>query len=636
MNPASPDGAFLAVRVVPDVTGVDRSFLYLVDAALEIRVGTIVRVSLAGRKVRSWVIAVGVEVPPGIECKPIEGIVSLALDETGVELAHFAALRYAGWLRPFLLAGSPVRNVRNVVAREHTGNDSRPTPSAEVGSSVAPDLSDPVVVETLRLLESGTVVLSLPPNAQRLVVVEAFLSMLGARSRFAESLLVLVPEHRDVEMLSRRLRQRGYRCATLPDDYQLALEGVTVVIGTRNAAFSPVRNLGGILVLDIHSESYTGQRAPTWNAAVIARERARLASVPLLMTSPCPPLALTGTEPPAEFERQFQRAHWPAIDIIDRRMDDPRSGLYSPELARTIRQALSDDERQVVCVLHRIGRLRLLACNACGEIARCGACAGAMQQRERAAQGSATLLTCASCGATRPVVCASCGSSVLKTLRVGAARAAEELSALVGVETQLVTGENRGTKGAELGSPTARVLVGTEAVLHRVRAASLVVMLDFDQHLLAPRFVAAEEALSLIALAGRLVGGRGVRTSSNFTRRLVIQSRLPGHVVLQAAISGDPGLVREDELIRRKEARLPPFSAIALLSGVRAAEVSDRLSADLEVEVFPYDETSPPKTAPLAARYLVRAASTEELCRSLERAQARGQEVRIEVDPTSI
>ena len=633
MTAAPPEGAFLAVRVVPDVSGVDRTFLYLVEASPEIRVGTIVRVNLAGRKVRAWVIAVGVEVPPGIECKPIEGIVSLALDEQCVALAHFASFRYAGWLRPFLLAGSPVRNVS---AKECSRGETRPTAQSDASALPTPDAGDPVVTKILHLLGSGSTVLVLPPNAQRLFVVEAFLSLLDARSRPAKSLLVLVPEHRDVETLSRHLRQRGYPCATLPDDYQIALGGVTVVIGTRNAAFSPVGDLGGILVLDIHSESYTGQRAPTWNAAIIARERARLASVPLLMTSPCPPLAVTGTEPPADFGLPYQRAHWPAIDIIDRRMDDPRSGLYTPDLARIIRQALEDDERQVVCVLHRVGRLRLLACNACGEIARCIVCAGAMQQRERAEAGMASQLTCASCGARRPVVCAACGSSALKTLRVGVARAAEELSALVGVETQLVTGERRGKASAASAVPSARVLVGTEAVLHRARAASLVVMLDFDQHLLAPRFAAAEEALALVALAGRLVGARASRSGSRFTRRVVIQSRLPGHVVLRAATGGDPRLVREDELARRKEARLPPFAALALLSGSGAGELGDRLARDGAVEAFPFEESSPVNSARLAVQYLVRAANTEELCGALDRARTLRHEVRIEVDPTSI
>jgi len=630
---ASPDGAFEAVRVVPDVSGIDRTFLYLVAVSSEIRVGTIVRVKLAGRKVRAWVIEVGAEVPDGIECNPIEGVIAPALDAAGVELAHFGAFRYSGWLRPFLLAGSPTGKV---VKRDHPSQE-EPAPRMVRERPAAPaGADDPVMRETIAMLESGRVFLSLPPNAPRLMVVEAFLSMLVARSRPAKSLLVLVPEHRDVETLARHLRQRSYPCATLPDEYQIALDDVAVVIGTRNAAFARVADLGGILVLDIHAESFTAQRAPTWNAAVIARQRARLCSIPLIMTSPCPPLALTGTEPVVEFEKHFQRSHWPAIEIIDRRMDDPRSGLYSPELARIIKQALSDDGRQVVCVLHRTGRLRLLACNACGEIARCVSCSGAMQQRELAESGRARLLTCASCGATRPIVCFLCGSSVLKTLRVGAARAAEELSALVGVETRLVTGESRGKRGDEPSHLSARVLVGTEAVLHRARAASLVVMLDFDQHLLAPRFVAAEESLALIALAGRLVGARGIRSGSGFTRRLVIQSRLPGHVVLKSATAGDPEFVRVDELARRSEARLPPFSAIALLSGARAAEVSSLLDAIPDVEVFSDAGSSPAKKTEVSGHFLVRARTTEELCRALEQARARGHEVRIEVDPSSI
>ena len=620
-----------AVSVVPDVTGVDRTFVYLAEAGIGI--GTIVRVNLAGRKVRGWVVAVGVEVPDGIECRPIEAVVSFALDEAVISLAHFAAFRYAGWLRPFLLAGSPVRNI---VSTEQASTPSRRQVVAEDATPFAFDTADPVVVETLRALACERVVLSLPPNAQRLLVVEAFSSMLRARSRRGASLLVLVPEHRDAQTLARHLRQRGHRCATFPDDYLPAREGVAVVIGTRNAAFAPVSNLGGILVLDIHSESYTGQRAPTWNAAVIARERARRASVPILMTSPCPPVALTGIEEPERFARQFQRANWPVIEVVDRRMDDPRSGLYTPDLARIIRHALSDDERQVVCVLHRVGRLRLLACSACGEIARCGRCAGAMQQRERAERGVATMLTCATCESTRPVICASCGSTALKTLRVGVSRAAEELAALVGVATQLVTGEHQRERSREPKESEARVLVGTEAVLHRVRAASLVVLLDFDQHLLAPRFAAAEEALALVALAGRLVGARGLRSTSSFTRRLVIQSRMPDHVVLRAATGGDPDLVREDELVRRREARLPPFSAIALVSGERSDEVSERLAADSRLEVFPFASSHPTGDAGASTRHLVRARTIAELCGAIEASSVRGPGVRIEVDPRSI
>ncbi len=70
------------------------------------------------------------------------------------------------------------------------------------------------------------------------------------------------------------------------------------------------------------------------------------------------------------------------------------------------------------------------------------------------------------------------------------------------------------------------MLIGTEAVLHRARRASLVVFLDFDQELLAPRYLAAEQAMALLVRAGRLVGPRNA--AGAFARRVVVQTRLPG------------------------------------------------------------------------------------------------------------
>jgi len=76
-------------------------------------------------------------------------------------------------------------------------------------------------------------------------------------------------------------------------------------------------------------------------------------------------------------------------------------------------------------------------------------------------------------------------------------------------ELEALTGRPVGEVTAETGPlPSAAVLVGTEAVLHRVGPVDGVAFLDFDQELLAPRFRAAEEALALLARASRLVGGR--------------------------------------------------------------------------------------------------------------------------------
>ena len=98
----------------------------------------------------------------------------------------------------------------------------------------------------------------------------------------------------------------------------------------------------------------------------------------------------------------------------------------------------------------------------------------------------------------------SCGPTRPRIVRPGVARVREDLAALTGLEVAEV---GRASSGARLRAlPDAPVLIGTEAVLHRAGSASMVVFPDFDHELLAPRYRAGEQALALLALASRLVG----------------------------------------------------------------------------------------------------------------------------------
>jgi primosomal protein N' (replication factor Y) len=246
-----------------------------------------------------------------------------------------------------------------------------------------------------------------------------------------------------------------------------------------------------------------------------------------------------------------------------------------------------------------------LACAACGEIARCTTCGRPVEQDDDG-------LRCRGCGTTRPVVCAACGGTRLKVLRAGVSRVREELAALLGVEV----GEVAGDTGDAV--PETPVLVGTEAVLHRVRRAAAVVFLDFDQHLLAPRFTAAEESLALLARAGRLVGGRGAPGAGP----VLVQTRLPDHPVLAAAVAGDPG--RVDERPLREELDLPPFAALAVVSGDAAAPYCAALGRMAGV-----------MTADLGdGRWLVRAPDHRTLCDALATTPRPAGRLRVTVDPT--
>jgi primosomal protein N' (replication factor Y) len=166
-------------------------------------------------------------------------------------------------------------------------------------------------------------------------------------------------------------------------------------------------------------------------------------------------------------------------------------------------------------------------------------------------------------------VCGACGSTRLKALRIGTARAREDLERLAGRPVGEVNATTR-----EL--PTTEVLVGTEAVLRRLDPSSgvnAVAFLDFDQELLAPRIRAGSEALALLALASRLVRGRSGRT--------LVQTRVPDHPVLLAAMRADPSLAEEVEL--RRSLSFPPFGAVALVHGSAAASYVAQLAPPVQV-----------------------------------------------------
>jgi primosomal protein N' (replication factor Y) len=207
-----------------------------------------------------------------------------------------------------------------------------------------------------------------------------------------------------------------------------------------------------------------------------------------------------------------------------------------------------------------------------------------------------------------------CGATKLKLLRIGTARAAEELSALIGEDVGEVTGESTAV-------PTTKTIVGTEAVLHRVGRADLVVFVDLDAELSAPRYQANEEAIALLARASRIVRGR---TESG---GVLVQTRQPEHPVLKAAVTAEPERLTSADVQMRRDLALPPFSAVAQISGDAAPAYVERLAGQIGVEVVGPDNRD---------AYLVRAPDHQTLCDALAATEKTAGRLRISVDPTRI
>ncbi|MGQ0519988.1 MAG: hypothetical protein ACT4PX_02405 [Actinomycetota bacterium] len=567
------------VRVLPDVPALDKEFDYTVPPGLDagVRVGTLVRVTLQGRRVEGWVVADGVAPPAGVRLQPLAKVTGWGPPEPLVDLARWAAWRWAGPVRPVLRAASPPGAVRGLPAPAREGPPPRPP-------AFGPGDADGLAGEALA---RDRAVVRLPPAADPYPFVAAAAGLGDA--------VILTPSVADAALLARRLGRAGVPVALAPRDWARAAAGGSVVVGARAAAWSPSPAPAAVVVLDAHDEAYQEERVPTWNAWQVAAERARRAGVPCVLVSPCPTLEQLAWGPLLSPSRATERAGWPVVEVVDRRRDDPRSGLYSARVVAVLREG-----RRVACILNRKGRARLVACASCGELLRCEHCAGAMEQ---AGDG----LGCRACARERPAVCQGCGSSSLRRLRPGVTRAREELEALAGRPVAEVTGDS-----SEL--PGAAVLVGTEALLHRLSAADAVVFLDFDQELLAPRFRAGEQALALLARAARLVGGR------DGGGRIVVQTRVPDAEVLRAAVHADPGRFSAAEAERRAERRLPPASALAVASGDAAAFVA---ALPPSVEAM----------GPADGRWLLRAADPAALADALAATPRTGARLRLEVDP---
>ncbi len=595
-----PEPGDVAVRVRPDVSGLDKEFDYLVPQAMTERltIGAMVRIELNRRNVAGWVTEIGAEPPPGVVLRPITKISSVGPSGDLIDLARWAAHRWSGRVATILKTASPPRMVPSLPATASTavpgatstGAQAHDLPPSGIAASPVPETAPPIVVRVAPADDLTPLLVDICGRGNTLVVT---------------------PRLRQATVLAGGLRRRGLNTRVHPGDWAAAAGRGGVVIGARSAVWARIPDLQTIVVVDEHDEGLQEERNPTWNARDVAIERAARAGIDCYLISPAPSLAAVRLSDGVvqRSGREHERAGWPIVELIDRRDDEPgRGGLFSSRMAELMREG-----GKVLAVLNRKGRAVMLACTMCGELARTEDGEHLMIEREGHLLAPAT-------GEERPLVCANCASTSLKRLRLGVTRAAEELSALVGEPVDELTAgtEASANNSGPRPSSRSRVVVGTEAALHQLQAADTVVFLDFDQELLAPRYRSAEQAMGLLVLAARLTGGR--REGG----RIAVQTRTPEHRVLRAAVRADPGLLIEAEQQLRQPMGWPPYGALAEISGASAAEFVEPLNALDNLSVLgPRDD----------GRYLLRAPDPEALAEVLATAQRPSGRIRVAVDP---
>lgn len=649
----SATAAGRVVRVVADVPAVHRPFDYRVPSTLDaaVEVGTEVRVVLHGRRVRGWVVAVDVEPPPGIALRPVTAVRGIGPPAAVLELAEWAAWRWAGSVVSFLRTASSPTVVRHVAASappvlRHVSTGSASVRPVEVtGGGVPGGVPGGGVPGLPGLLNgSGTAVVRVAPATDRRPLLRAVAAHLGSPGTApGAGALVLVPEGEEVAKAAAQLRSAGAEVAVMPEGWARARAGGCAVVGTRAAAWAPLPALTCSVVLDAHDGSYVEQRAPTWSAWAVVAERSRRDGAPCLLVSPCPTLELLAAGRLVTPERSEERQGWPPVEVVDLRDGDPRHGVLSPRVAELGRWAVAEPGRRVAMVVNRTGGARLVACAACREIARCETCRGALELAEAP---DAPRLSCRRCGASRPIVCARCGSTSTRALRLGVRRLQRDLQALVGAPVVEVTAASRGMAEVPPGGDggvrpdEAPLVVGTEAALRGMAGLDAVVLLDLDGELLAPRLRAAEDALALLARAARRIRRSKLpATAGRAPGRLVVQTRQPAHAVVQAAVTADPSVLADEERPVRQALRLPPVASVTQLSGPGAQALVDAVRT---VAVRgPADPAGVPRPVlevdgPVDGMWTLRADVPDTICDVLAAIGRPEARVRVDVDPAGL
>ncbi len=359
-----------------------------------------------------------------------------------------------------------------------------------------------------------------------------------------------------------------------------------VVIGTRSAVFSPVKNLGAILIDEEQEHTYKSDQNPKYHARDIARYRCAANNALMLLSSATPSLesyqkAKDGIYTLVKLAHRYGNARLPQVAIADMRRE-AGGGNLSPMGERLMQELVRVTEagEQSVLFLNRRGYNHFVSCRSCGEAVTCPSCSVAMTYHTRKGTYESGDLICHWCGKRMPLprVCPACGSEHLSRMGFGTQRAEEELHNLLPTARVLrMDTDTTATKSAyddmlgRFRRHEADILLGTQMVTkgHDFPDVTLVGILSADNSLYLDDYRASERTFAMLTqVIGR--AGRGEKEGL-----AVIQTSNPDHEIIKLAVSQDYETFYEREIKLRKLLTFPPFCDIALLTvtGARESEV---------------------------------------------------------------
>lgn len=431
---------------------------------------------------------------------------------------------------------------------------------------------------------------------------EVYIRSIEAGVRAGRSAIVLVPEISLTPQTRQRFEDRFSSVAVLHSQMspserhyhwqRIASGQVEVVVGPRSAIFAPLPNLGLIVIDEEHDASFKQDTVPRYHARDVARRRAALEGIPLVLGSATPSLeswhaAQQGLATLITLPERASKRPLPDVRLVDMRLKDHRaSGSLSRPLSQAIEETLGQ-RGQIILLLNRRGFATSIQCPACGHVVPCPDCDLPLTHHR---DGSKAICHYCDYQIPTPPWCPACRYDGIRYSGSGTQRLEQEIK-----------GAFPAARVARMDSDTMRKPGSHERVLSSFRKGELEILLgtqmiakglDFPDVLLVgvinadtslhfPDFRAAERTFQLLTqVAGRT--GRGTRGG-----HVIVQTFSPEHPAIVAASQHDFLGFAAVELEQRRKYSYPPFGRVARIivrgSEERATEeFANQIGARLE------------------------------------------------------
>ena len=347
-------------------------------------------------------------------------------------------------------------------------------------------------------------------------------------------------------------------------DYLRAMLGqAKLVIGTRLAVFTPLPDVGLIVVDEEHDGSFKQDNELRYHARDLAVWRAKQSGCPVVLGSATPSLeswhkAQSGAYRLLQLtERAHTAAQLPQVDILNVGRLKLDNG-FSPQALQLLKQNFEAGGMSLV-YLNRRGFAPALFCGDCGHTFGCPNCSAKMVLHQRARQ-----LRCHHCDHREPIPfkCPDCGNQDLTAVGHGTQRVEETLRAFLPKATVVrVDRDSTAHKNdwadlyRRIADNEIDILVGTQMLAkgHDFARLNLVIVLNADGSLYSADFRAPERLFAeLMQVSGR--AGRADKPG-----KVLIQTQLPEHPVFAAVKAQDYAVFAENELNERQMFAMPPF-----------------------------------------------------------------------------